>query len=283
MTLCQIFMTWNKRYLAFIGVRFRTCFERSWQAVLALTLLLATSSVSSAHAAERILVFAAASLQGTIDEIARRFEKGRGSAVTVSFAGSSTLARQIEQGAPADIYISASPKWVQTLDTGKLLRPGTRSDLLGNRLVLITPTDSSKPVPIEPQFPLAQLLGDQRLAMGDPAHVPAGMYGKAALETLGVWRAIAPRVAGTGNVRAALALVARGETPYGIVYRTDAMADRHVIVVGVFPENSHPPIIYSVAIPASSTHPSAGEFLAFLRSATARKIFVLHGFSILER
>ena len=265
------------------GRQGRTFRQRSRQAVLALTLLLATTSVSLARASERILVFAAASLQGTIDEIARRFEKEQGSKVTVSFAGSSTLARQIEQGAPADIYVSASPKWVDTLEQAKLLRPGTRSDLLGNRLVLVAPTDGSQPVRIEPQFPLEELLGDHRLAMGDPSHVPAGIYGKAALETLGVWDAIQHRVAGTVNVRAALALVARGETPYGVVYRTDAQADGNVIVVGVFPARSHPPIIYPVAIPNSSTHPKAKEFLAFLRSATAREIFEKHGFSLLAR
>jgi molybdate transport system substrate-binding protein len=265
------------------GERHRTSVKRSQRAVLAFTLLLATTNVSLAPASERILVFAAASLQGTIDEIARRFEKEQGSKVTVSFAGSSTLARQIEQGAPADIYVSASPKWVDTLDKAKLLRPRTRSDLLSNRLVLVAPTNGSKPVPIEPLFPLAELLGDHRLAMGDPAHVPAGIYAKAALETLGVWDAIQHRVAGAVNVRSALALVARGETPYGIVYRTDAMADRNVMVVGVFPKKSHPAIIYPVAIPTTSTHPKAKEFLAFLRSATAKEIFDQHGFSILER
>jgi molybdate transport system substrate-binding protein len=228
-------------------------------------------------------VFAAASLKEAIDEIASRFETKTQSEVAVSFAASSTLARQIEQGAPVDIYVSASRKWMDALDEAKLLRPGTRSNLLGNRLVLVAPADGAEPVRIEPQFPLANLLGDRRLAMGNPAYVPAGQYGKAALETLGVWDAVADRVAGAGDVRRALALVARGETPYGIVYRTDAMADKNVALIGVFPEDSHPPIIYPVAIPAGSTHPQAAGFLSFLRSPEARKVFEEHGFAVLER
>jgi len=261
----------------------RTLLQRTRQAVFVLILLAVTATAGLAQAPDRILIFAAASLQGTIDEIARRFEKETGSKVIVSFAGSSTLASQIEQGAPADIYVSASPKWVDTLEDANLLRPGTRSDLLGNRLVLVAPADGSEPVQIEPRFPLAKLLGDHRLAMGDPSHVPAGIYGQAALETLGVWDTVAHRVAGTNNVRAALALVARGEAPYGIVYRTDAMADGNVKVVGLFPEESHPPVIYPVAIPTGSRHPKAEAFLLFLRSVAAREIFETHGFSVLER
>jgi len=257
--------------------------RRSGHGILALTLAFVTLSAGPAQAAERLLVFAAASLQGTIDEIASLFEKEKGSKVAVSFASSAVLARQIEQGAPADIYLSASRRWMQTLDDGRLLRPGTRSDLLGNRLVLVAPADRAQPVRIEPRFPLRNLLGDQRLAMGDPDHVPAGRYGKAALKTLGIWDTVADRVAGTGNVRMALALVARGELPYGIVYRTDAMADRNVDVVGVFPEESHPPVTYPVAVPTASSHPQAGAFLIFLRSPAARRVFEAKGFSVLER
>jgi len=251
--------------------------------LLALTLLCATAHPGPAKAAERLLIFAAASLQGTIGDIALRFEKKTGVKVAVSLASSSRLARQIQQGARADVYLSANEEWMDTLDRGKHLRPNTRSDLIGNRLVLVAPQDHARPVRIKRQFPLAQLLGDQRLAMADPTSVPAGEYAKASLESLDVWDTVAKQVAGTSNVRVALALVARGEAPYGIVYRTDAMAARNVTVVGVFPEDSHPPIVYPVAIPAGSTHPHAGEFVTFLRSPAAAKVFMAHGFTILER
>ncbi len=248
--------------------------------VLWALLILGVSFAGPAGAAERLLVFAAASLQGTVDTIARRFEKAGGSGVTISFAASSTLARQIERGAAPDVYLSASPKWTDRLEAGRWLRPGTLANLLGNRLVLVAPARQAAAVPIHKGFPLARLLGDGRLVMGDPSHVPAGQYARAALETLGVWRMVAPRVAGTPTVRHALALVARGEAPYGIVYATDARADPNVAVVGVFPEEYHPTIHYTVAVPSSSTHPQAETFVNFLRSSGARSVFEAQGFVV---
>ncbi|MCY4488883.1 MAG: molybdate ABC transporter substrate-binding protein [Deltaproteobacteria bacterium] len=247
--------------------------------VLAGVLLLATVCAAPAAASERLLVFAAASLQGAVDAVAQGFERAGGARVALSFAASSTLARQIEQGAAADVYVSASPKWMDRLERRRWLRPGTRGDLLGNRLVLVAPAGSAAPVTIHSGFPLVRLLEGGRLAMGDPSYVPAGVYAKAALQTYGVWKAVAGRVAGTADVRRALALVARGEAPYGIVYVTDALADPKVAVVGTFPVHSHPPIHYSVAVPAASDHPQAERFLSFLWSPKARSVFEAHGFT----
>ena len=248
--------------------------------VLAGALIVAGVLAGPADAAERLLVFAAASLQGSVDTIARRFEKAGGSPAAISFAASSTLARQIERGAAADVYVSASPKWTDRLEAGRWLRPGTLHNLLGNRLVLVAPAGPAAAVAIHHGFPLRRLLGSGRLVMGDPSHVPAGQYAKAALETLGVWRAVAGRVAGTPTVRHALALVARGEAPYGIVYATDARADPNVAVAGVFPQEYHPPIRYTAAVPAASTHPQAETFLNFLWSPAARAVFEGHGFTV---
>ena len=249
-------------------------------------LMLGVIWAGPAAAAERLLVFAAASLQGAVDGVGRRFERSGGARVAVSFASSSALARQIRHGAAADVYVSASPKWMDLLERKRWLRPGTRGNLLGNRLVLVAPAAGAAPapapVPIHSRFPLARLLGDGRLAMGDPSHVPAGQYAKAALETYRVWPAVARRIAGTADVRRALALVARGEAPYGIVYTTDAKAEPRVAVVGVFPEHSHPPIHYSVAVPAASTHPQAETFLNFLWSPKARAVFEDRGFTVRE-
>lgn len=250
--------------------------------VLAGVLMLAAACGAPAAAAERLLVFAAGSLQGSVDEVARAYERTGGARVAVSYAASSVLARQIEQGAAADVYISASPKWMDRLERGRWLRPGTRGNLLGNRLVLVAPADRAAPVTIHTGFPLARILDGGRLAMGDPSYVPAGVYAKAALKTFGVWRTVADRLAGTPDVRRALALVARGEAPYGIVYATDAQADPRVAVVGVFPEHSHPSIDYSAAIPAASVHPEAERLLGFLWSPKARAAFAAHGFAVRE-
>ncbi len=250
--------------------------------VLVGVFLLAVSCAGAAAAAERLLVFAAGSLQGSVDEVARAYERAGGARVAVSYAASSVLARQIEQGAAADIYITASPKWMDRLERRRWLRPGTRGNLLGNRVVLVAPADRAAPVTIHSGFPLARLLGSGRLAMGDPDYVPAGVYAKAALETFGVWQAVAGRLAGTPDVRRALALVARGEAPYGIVYATDAKAEPRVAVVGVFPAHSHPSIDYSAAIPAASVHPEAERFLGYLWSPKARAVFRAHGFAVRE-
>ncbi len=225
-----------------------------------------------------VTIFAAASLQDALDELAREYARqGRGRAV-VSYASSPTLARQIEKGAPADIFISADTDWMDYLAKRGLIRIETRVDLLSNRLVLIAPADSQSTLVIGPRFPLAELLGDRRLAMADPDSVPAGKYGKAALEALGVWGEVAPKVARAENVRAALALVARAEAPFGVVYRTDALAERRVRTVGDFPAGLHPPIVYPAAVVADSRSKIAYEYLRYLRSTAAAAVWQRHGF-----
>jgi molybdate transport system substrate-binding protein len=250
-------------------------------AVLALLMLIGAPSPAPAADGD-LLIFAAASLKNALDDVDAQYAKATGHEVRVSFAGSSTLAKQIEAGAPADVFISADLDWMDYLDKQKLLRPGTRADILGNRLVLIAPKGQSKQVRIEKGFPLADLLKDGFLAMADTDAVPAGKYGKASLQALGVWNAVKSRIAQALNVRAALALVSRGETPYGIVYQTDAAADPNVEVVGVFPDDTHPKIIYPVAIMAASKSPEAAAYVAYIRSAAARPLFERWGFNVLE-
>ena len=246
--------------------------------VAALLLLLGLAGASPA-AADQILVFAAASLKNALDAAAQDFEKS-GDKAAISYAASSVLAKQIENGAPADIFISADLDWMDHIEKKNLVKPGTRSNLLGNKLVLVAPAEGAAQVDIKANFPLAQLLGDGRLAMADPDAVPAGEYGKAALEKLGVWASVAPKVARAEDVRAALRFVSRKEAPYGIVYQTDAAADAGVKIVGVFPEGSYPPIIYPIAETASAKG-AAAKLLAFLKSAQARPFFVKEGFSVL--
>jgi molybdate transport system substrate-binding protein len=200
----------------------------------------------------------------------------------VSYGASSTLAKQIENGAPADIFISADLDWMDYAAAHKLIRPETRSNLLGNKLVLIAPADSHINLTIAPNFPLAQALGSGRLAMADPAAVPAGKYGKAALEALGVWSSVSGKVAPAQDVRATLLLVSRGEAPLGIVYQTDAAADKGVKIVGAFPESSHPPIIYPIAVTTASTNAGAGAYIGFLKSPAARAAFEKQGFVVLQ-
>lgn len=230
--------------------------------------------------AQELLVFAAASLKDGLDAAIVAYPGD--AAIVASYASSSTLARQIEQGAPADLFISANPQWMDHLEELGLIRDGTRADLLGNGLVLIAPAGSDLMLVVAPGFDLAGALGDGHLAMGDPDHVPAGIYGKAALESLGVWNAVASRVARADNVRAALALVARDEAPLGIVYSSDAVADPSVRVVDAFPEDSHPPIVYPIAVIAGSEHPAAAGLIDFLRSAAAAPAFERFGFTLLE-
>jgi molybdate transport system substrate-binding protein len=232
--------------------------------------------------AQELLVFAAASLTNALDAVIEEYKAQGGGEVTVSYASSSALARQIEEGAPADIFISASPEWMDYLDERDLIREGSRSDLLGNGLVLVAPADSDATVEIGPDFDLVGALDGGRLAMGDPDHVPAGVYGKAALESLGVWDAVAPHVARADNVRAALALVSLGEAPLGIVYSSDVLADDGVKVVGEFPAGSFPEIVYPVAIAADSEHPEAGTLVDMLHSDAAAAIFERYGFAMLE-
>ncbi len=235
---------------------------------------------ASAQAAD-LLVFAAASLRDALDAVLADYGRSGGSPAVASYASSSTLARQIEQGAPADVFISANPQWMDYLAERGLVRAESRADLLGNGLVLVAPEASDLALEIAPGFDLAGALAGHKLAMGDPDHVPAGIYAKAALESLGVWAAVAPVVVRAENVRAALALVGRGEAPLGIVYSSDAVADPSVRVVGTFPPDSHPPIVYPIAIVADSKHPAAADLVAHLKTPEAAALFERYGFSVL--
>ena len=230
-----------------------------------------------------ITVFAAASMKNALDDVNAAFLKATGIKVVVSYAASSALARQIEQGAPADIFASADLDWMDYSAQKKTIRDDTRVNLLGNRLVLIAPKDSRVDhVAIGPGFDLAGLVGQGRIATGDVQAVPVGKYAKAALEKLGAWEKAAPRFAMADNVRAALALVARNEAVFGIVYETDAKVEPGVKIVGAFPADSHPAIVYPVAATASAK-PEAAAYLAFLRSGIAKAVFEQYGFTFLVR
>jgi molybdate transport system substrate-binding protein len=258
--------------------------SRCFLVVAGTILLLCLFGNFTAIAAEKgsTTVFAAASTTNAIMDIAREFARQKKGTVTHSFASSSTLAKQIANGAPADVYLSANPKWMNYLADKKMIEPGSRFDLLGNRIVLIAPKDSTLKIKIAPNFDLARILGDEKMAMGDPAHVPAGIYGKQALEKLGVWKAVAPKVARAKDVRAALALVERGEAPVGLVYATDAAISKKVKVLGVFPEDSHPPIVYPVALVKDRGTPTAKSFIEFLTSPDAKAVFEKYGFTLLK-
>lgn len=231
--------------------------------------------------ADEVTVFAAASLTDALDRIAADWTDAGGAAVVTSYAGSSALARQIREGAPADIFISASPDWMDALEASGDLRPGTRRDILGNRLVLIAHGDAD-PVTIDADLDLPALLGGGRLSMALVDAVPAGIYGRAALTHLGLWDAVAPLVAQSDNVRAALAFVARNEAPLGIVYATDAAAQDAVSVIGTFPADSHPPITYPAALTAQSDAAQAQAFLEYLSSDAAREVWARFGFTLPE-
>jgi len=232
---------------------------------------------------ETLTVFAAASLKNALDDVDREFAKAAGSKVTASYAASSALAKQIEQGAPADVFASADVDWMDYAQGKKLIKDDTRINLLGNRLVLIAPkTSRLGDVTIGPGVDLAALAGDGRIVTGDVRAVPVGRYAKAALEKLGAWPKVAPRMAMTENVRAALALVARGEAPLGIVYETDAKVEPGVKIVGTFPADSYPPILYPFAATAAAK-PQAAHYLAFLRSTAAKAVFERYGFSVLAK
>jgi molybdate transport system substrate-binding protein len=236
----------------------------------------------SAIASETLTVFAAASLRNALDDANAAFTNITGVKVTVSFAASSALARQIEQGAPADVFISADLKWMDYLAERKLIKPDTRVNLLGNRLVLIAPKDSRLAhVDIGDGFDIARLAGDGRIAVADVKAVPAGLYAKAALEKLRAWKAAEPKLAMAENVRATLAFVARGETPLGIVYETDAKIEPKVKIVGVFPADSYPAVTYPVAATVDTKKADVARYLAFLRSKQAKAIFEKYGFSVL--
>lgn len=230
-----------------------------------------------------LTVFAAASLKNALDEIADGLRADNGIGIRLSYAGTSALARQIERGAPADLFIAANPEWMDHLQRTGLIDPGRRRDLIGNRLVVVAPADTAARVPAPAPVEAAlSALGEDRLAMAFIEAVPAGIYGKAALETLELWPALAPRVVQVDNVRAALALVARGEVAMGIVYATDAQAEKRVRVLARFDPVLHPPIRYPVAPVRGRAHPAAEAFLAHLAGPAARAIFERHGFAPLS-
>lgn len=250
------------------------------RATIALILLLfAAAGVPRATAAD-VTVFAAASLKEALDDQARQFETATGNRVVIAYGASNALARQIESGAPADLFISADRDWMDDVERKKLVMPGTRVDLLRNALVLIAPASTQSTLKIAPHFALPAALGTDKLAMANPDSVPAGKYGKAALEQLGIWSSVERQVARAENVRAALALVSRGEAPFGIVYATDAYADKGVRIVDTFPATSHPPIVYPAAVIATSKSPAAKALLDYLRSAAARSTWEKYGFGL---
>ena len=230
-----------------------------------------------------VTVFAAASMTNVVNDLNAIFTRNTGMKVTPSYAASSALAKQIETGAPADVFISADIPWMDYVQERKLIKNATRFDLAGNRLVLIAPKDSKiGEVKIGPGFDLAKLAGDGRIATGDVKAVPVGRYAKGALEKLGSWAAAEPKFAMAENVRAALVLVARGEAALGIVYETDAKVEPGVKIVGRFPPDSHPPIVYPVALTATAK-PEADAYLKLLRSATAQVGLEKYGFTYLPK
>ena len=241
-------------------------------------LLVASLMATAAHAAP-VTVFAAASLKNALDEVGAEYEK-TGGAARFSYAASSAIARQIEHGAPADVYVSADSDWMNYLAERKLIVAASRRDLLTNRLALIAPADSNVALKVGKGMPLAKALGSGRLAVAG-SDVPAGKYAKASLTALGAWDSVAGKLVQAENVRAALQFVARGETPLGIVYDTDAKVERKVRIVGLFPDGSHPKIVYPAAVVASSKNPDAAKFLAFMRTPKAAAVFRKYGFTVL--
>ncbi len=262
-------------------------FLRRWLALSILTIgafgLAPSQSSAQKTAIGDITVFAAASLKNALDAVAADYLKGTGRKVSVSYAASSALARQIEQVAPADVFISADQDWMDYLAEKNLIKADTRVDLLGNALVLVAPSASKIELKIAKDFDLTGALGAERLAMADVKAVPAGKYGKAALEKLGVWGGVETKTAQAENVRAALALVARGEAPLGIVYRSDATSEPKVRIVDTFPDDTHVPIVYPVAVTSTATSvDAAAAFITFLKSPEAQARFSHEGFELLK-
>jgi molybdate transport system substrate-binding protein len=251
--------------------------RRFWlAAILAITLN------TTARAAD-LVVFAAASLTDALKDLAPLWEKQSGDKLQFSFAASSTLARQLDQGAPANLFMSADQKWMDWAQDRALIANASRRNLLGNALVLVMPKDSLRPVVISKSLDLASLLGsDGRIATGDPSNVPAGMYAKEALTKLGLWDIASPRIAGSDSVRSALLLVERHEAPLGIVYATDAAVAPNVAIAGVFPADSHSPIIYPCAVTKTGDTAQARKFLDFLAGPEAQAVFIKRGFTVLS-
>ncbi|MGA8612992.1 MAG: molybdate ABC transporter substrate-binding protein [Xanthobacteraceae bacterium] len=257
--------------------------RKSIWAALAVLLAIAVPLRPVTAQEKTVTVFAAASMRNALDGADAAYTKKSGVKVVASYDASSALMKQIEGGAPADVFVSADVNWMDYGSQKKLINDATRVNLLGNKLVLIAPKDSTiTNVTIGPGFDLAKLASDGRIATGDVKAVPVGLYAKAALEKLGVWAAVEPKMAMTANVRAALVLVARGEAPLGIVYSTDAKVEPGVKIVGVFPDDSHPPIIYPVAATVNAK-PDAIPYLDFLRSQAAKTIFESYGFTVLAK
>jgi molybdate transport system substrate-binding protein len=250
-----------------------------------LTSALSVMSVRPITAQPGILIFAASSLSTALDGLTPAILEATGVSVRASYAASSALARQIEQGAPADLFISADVDWMDYVQERGLVQSSTRINLLGNTLVLVRPAGPPdarvRALRIAPRFPLAAALGIDRLALADPSTVPAGKYARAALTTLGVWEAVEAKLAPAENVRAALVLVSRGEAPLGIVYRSDAIADPRVAIIDVFPAATHPAIVYPAALTTQGSS-QAGRVLAFLQSARAAAVFESLGFGVLQ-
>lgn len=249
-------------------------FRRLAAALFGLALL------SAAAQAQDVRVLAAASTTNALTEIAEAFTKKTGIKVTPSFAASSTLAKQVENGAPGHVFLSADEKWMAYMEGKKLVVPETKVNLLGNKLALIAPAGSKVELTPMPNFPLAAALGDGRLAVGDPAHVPVGAYTQEALTKLGVWKDVEPKLARADSVRAALAFVERGEAPLGIVYTTDAAVTPKVRIVSIFPPETHAPIVYPAALIKGNDTPEARKFLNYLGSAEAKDVWAKFGFLV---
>ena len=256
--------------------------SRSKRVFSMLFVLVLAAGASGLAAATDVIVFAAASLKEAMDQQGKEFDAKTGNKVVVSYGASNALAKQIEAGAPADLFISADLDWMDYVDKRQLIAPNSRFDLLRNSLVLIAPASSTSTLKIGRDFGLAAALGSEKLAMANPDSVPAGKYGKSALEKLGVWPSVETKVARAENVRAALLLVSRGEAPFGIVYKTDAMADKGVRVVDTFPPDSYPPIVYPAALLVTSKSPAAKALLEHLRSPAARPTWERYGFGIAQ-
>jgi molybdate transport system substrate-binding protein len=259
----------------------RRVFAIRFAAAIAGLAAMVVASMPGGRAEDKVVVFAAASLKNALDDVNTAWKAETGKEATISYAASSALAKQIESGAPADVFVSADLDWMKYLADEKLTKADTEVKLLGNRIVLIAPKDSTVAATIAPNFDLAGLIGDGKLAMGDVKAVPAGKYGKAALESLGAWAAVEAKVAQAENVRAALKLVATGEAALGIVYATDAVAEPAVKVIGTFPEDTHPPIVYPVSLTAESKNSDAAAFEKYLQSAKAKELFEAQGFTFL--
>jgi molybdate transport system substrate-binding protein len=252
--------------------------RRTWLGALCFGIFSATAAFAGG-APSTLLVFAAASLTNALDELGPAYTRATGQPVKFSYAASSALARQMESGARADVFLSADEDWMNYVQQRHLIRSDSRANLLGNRLVLVAPADSTSTLKITANFGLRAALHDGRLAVADPDSVPAGKYARAALTSLGVWDDVADHLVRGDSVRTALAFVDRGESPFGIVYETDALIDRKVRVIDHFPDSSHAPIVYPVAV-ALEAQPGAQQFVDFLRGPVGRAVFVKYGFTM---